>query len=61
LVARATSLEGRKTNLRLIIYSHSSTNPKNLEKIGPVDFEINGLKKSFKIFKKKNNKKQQNV
>jgi len=52
LVARATSLEGRKTNLRLIIYSHSSTNPKNLEKIGPVDFEINGLKKSFKIFLK---------
>ena len=33
----------RKSNLRLIIYSHRSINPENSTKIGPVDFEINGL------------------
>jgi len=35
-------LSGRKTNFRLIIYSHSSANPENLAKTGPVDFEIIG-------------------
>ena len=39
----AKSFEGRKTNFRLIIYSHSSINPENLAKVGPVDFEIIGL------------------
>jgi len=39
LVAVATSLEGsKKNNFRLI-----TTNPQNLAKIGPVDFEIIGL------------------
>jgi len=33
----------KKLNFRSIIHSHSSTNPKNLAKIGPVDFEIIGL------------------
>ena len=33
----------KKTNFRLIIYSHSSTNPENLAKIGPVILEIIGL------------------
>ena len=32
-----------KLNFRLNIYSHSSTKHENLAKIGPVDFEINGL------------------
>ena len=35
-------LRDRKTNFRLIIYSHSSTEPANLAKIGAVDFEITG-------------------
>ena len=40
----AMSLEGqKKTNLRLIIYGHSSANPENLAKIGLIDFEIIGL------------------
>ena len=39
----ATSLEGSKTNSRLIIYIHSSTNPKNMVKLGLVYFEIIGL------------------
>jgi len=43
LVAVATALEGLKTKFRLIIYSHISTNPVNLVKIGLVDFEIIGL------------------
>jgi len=44
LVAVATSFGGsKKTNFRLIIYSHSSTNPENLAKIGPADFKIAGL------------------
>jgi len=34
-----TSLEGSKTNFRLAICSHSSTNPANLAKIG-IEFEI---------------------
>jgi len=34
------SLKDRKTNFGSIIYSHSSTNPKNLAKFGKVDFEI---------------------
>ena len=37
----ATSLE--KNYFRLIIYSHSSTNRKNLAKISPVNFAITGL------------------
>ena len=32
-----------KTNFRLIIYNHSSTNPETLTKTGQVDFEITGL------------------
>jgi len=39
----ATSLEGSKTNFKLIIYSHSFTNLENLAKIGRVDFEIISL------------------
>ena len=37
-------LRDRKTNFRLITYSHSSTNPANLAKIGQVDVERNCLK-----------------
>jgi len=37
------SLTNQKTNFRLIIRSHRSTNPGNLAKIGPVDLEIIGL------------------
>jgi len=37
------SLMNQKTNFRLIIRSHRSTNPGNLAKIGPVDLEIIGL------------------
>jgi len=33
----------RKTNVGLIIYSHSSTNPENLAKSGLIDVEITGL------------------
>jgi len=44
-------------NFRSIVYSHSSSNPENLAKIGPVDFEIFGL---TKIVWKKNQKQQQN-
>jgi len=40
LVVMTTSLEGSKAHFRLIMYSHSSTNPKNLAKSDPVDFEI---------------------
>jgi len=42
LVATAKFLDSRirKINLRLIIYSHSSTNHANFGKIGPIDFEI---------------------
>ena len=36
-------LRGRKTDFRLIVCSHGSTNPQNLAKIRPVDFEIIGL------------------
>jgi len=32
----------RKTNSRSFIYSHSSTNPAHLVKIGPLDVEIIG-------------------
>jgi len=32
----------QKTNFKFIIYSHSSSNPENLAKIGWVDFEIIG-------------------
>jgi len=39
----ATCLEGSKNYFRLIIYSHSSTKPEHLAKIGPIDFEIIGL------------------
>jgi len=45
----------KKTNFRLIIYSHSSTNPENFAKIGSVDVEI-GLTKIAK-----NKKNQQNI
>jgi len=36
-------LGDRETNFRSIIYSHSSTNPENLAKIGLADFKIAGL------------------
>ena len=36
-------LRYKKTNFRLIIYSHSSISRENLAKVGPVDFEIIGL------------------
>jgi len=36
-------LKDRKTNYRLIVYSHSSTNTANLAKIDAVDGEIIGL------------------
>jgi len=48
----------RKTNLISIIYSHSSTNPDNFAKIGPVDVEIIGL---TEIVKNKIYKQQQNI
>jgi len=35
-------LRDRKTNLKQIIDSHSSTNPENFAKISLVDFEIIG-------------------
>jgi len=49
LVAVATLLEGSKNNFRLIINSHSSTNPYNLAKTGAGDFEIIGLTKIVKM------------
>jgi len=33
-------MRDQKTNFRSFIYSHSSTNPAHLVKIGPVDLEI---------------------
>jgi len=45
----------QKTNFRLINYSHSSNNPKNLAKIGLVDFEIIGLTGIVKKKKQKQN------
>jgi len=45
-----------KNNFRLIIYSHSSTNPEHLVKIGPAHVEIIGL---IGIVKKAVSKKQQ--
>jgi len=38
------TLGDRKTNFRLIIYSHSPSDPENLAMIGLVDFEIKGLR-----------------
>jgi len=43
LAATTTSLE-ESNNFRSFIYSQSSTNPANFVKIGPVDFELVGLK-----------------
>jgi len=40
LVAMATSLGGSENYIQMVIYSHSSTNPDNLAKIGSVDFEV---------------------
>jgi len=42
-------LRNRKTNFRLIICCHSSTDTENLAKIGPVDFEIIGRKGIVKM------------
>jgi len=42
LVATATSLDGS------FMYSHSSTNPANWVKIGPVDVQTKGLTESLK-------------
>ena len=35
------------------MYNHSSANPENLAKIGPVDVEIIGLTETVKIYYKK--------
>ena len=43
VLPRQRPLRAQKTNSRLIIYSHSSTDPKNLAKIGRVEFKITGL------------------
>ena len=42
-LTRQRPLRHQKTNFRLIIYNHNYTNPKNLAKIGWVDFKITGL------------------
>jgi len=53
VVATATSLAGsKKTDFRQFIYSCSSTNPKNMVKIGRVGVEKNGLAKIVKSKKK---------
>jgi len=39
----------------MIIYRHSSTNPENLAKIGPVDVEIIGLAEIVKYRKQQQN------
>jgi len=48
-------LRNKKTNFSLITNSHSSTNPRNLVKIGLTEFEIIGLTEIVKnkIFKNK--------
>jgi len=46
---RQRPLGNRKPNFRSFIHSHSSTNPANLVKIGPVDVEMIGLTESLKI------------
>jgi len=43
VLPRQRPLRAQKTNSRLIIYSHSSTDPKNMAKIGRVEFKITGL------------------
>jgi len=51
-LSRQRPLSDLKTILRyfrLIMYSHSSANPGNLAKIGPVDVEIIGLTETVKI------------
>ena len=52
----ATSLIDRETNTRLNIYSHMSTNPENLVKIGLVGSEITVLQAIVKIEDKKERK-----
>jgi len=47
----ATSLGDRKTNFRLIIYNHISTNPEKVAKVDPVDYEIIGLTGIIKSIK----------
>ena len=44
----AASLEWLKINFMLIIYSHNSTNPENLAKIGPADLALLVWSKSSK-------------
>jgi len=46
---------GKQTNFKLIIHSHSSANPVNLVKIGPLDVELISLTAVV------NNKKQQQI
>ena len=46
---------GKQTNFKLIIHSHSSVNPANLVKIGPLDVELISLTAVV------NNKKQQQI
>jgi len=54
LVATAMSLEGSKSSDRSSIYSRNSTKPENLAKMGPVDFEITGLRETVKKIKQTN-------
>ena len=49
----------QNTNLRSFIYSHTSTNPENLVKIGPVDVKISDLTEIAE--KEINNKQRQNI
>jgi len=55
-----TTLQGPKPHFRLIVCSHSSTNPANLATIGPVDVETIGLAQIVKN-KYKNKQQRQNV
>jgi len=45
---RQRPLRDRKADCRAFIYSHSSTNPANLVKIGPADVETIGLREIVK-------------
>ena len=43
MVVIAPPLEGSRNNFESLIHSHSSSNPANFAKTGPVDVEITGL------------------
>ena len=44
LVSMEMSFEGSQVICHVIKHFHTPTNPENLVKIGPVDYEIPGLK-----------------